>query len=83
MKIADLIADFSNQIEIANKDYTTFEEEFQDTKINPYGVTKVDFEKRNAIRDQIIRLEGAVEALTLAVAHCEECGGTFEVSNEE
>jgi hypothetical protein len=82
MKVTDLIADFTNQLQIAIEDVTKMEEEFQDTKINPYGVTKIDFEKRNVIKEQVLRLEGAVEALTLAAQHCEELGGTWEENAE-
>ena len=78
MKVTELIADFQNQIEVAKKDVEVLEEEFANTKINPYGITKVDFTKRNEILEQITRLEGAVEGLTLAINHCEEFGGTLD-----
>lgn len=78
MKVEDLIADFNNQLQKANEDVNQLEADFADMKLNPYGVTKVDFTKRNQIREQILRLEGAIEGLTLAKAHCEELGGTWE-----
>lgn len=78
MTVDDLIADFNNQLQQANKDVNELEAQFADMKLNPYGVTKVDFTKRNQIREQIIRLEGAIEGLTLAKQHCEELGGTWE-----
>lgn len=83
MTIDDLIADFNNQLQQANKDANELESQFADTKINPYGVTKVDFNRRNQIREQILRLEGAIEGLTLAKAHCEELGGTWEEPTED
>jgi hypothetical protein len=77
MKVEDLIADFNNQLQKANEDVNQLEADFADMKLNPYGVTKVDFTRRNQIREQILRLEGAIEGLTLAKAHCEELGGTW------
>ena len=72
MKVEDLIADFNNQLQKANEDVNKLETEFADMKLNPYGVTKVEFFKRNEIREQILRLEGAIEGLSLAQKHCEE-----------
>jgi hypothetical protein len=82
MTIEQLIADFNNQLQIANQDINKLEAEFADVKLNPYGVTKVDFEQRYKIREQILRLEGAIEGLILAKTHCEELGGTWEESVE-
>ena len=47
MKVEDLIADFNNQLQKANEDVNKLETEFADMKLNPYGVTKVEFFKRN------------------------------------
>ena len=82
MKVEDLIADFNNQLQKANEDVNKLETEFADMKLNPYGVTKVEFFKRNEIREQILRLEGAIEGLILAQKHCEELGGTWEEPTE-
>ena len=83
MKVEDLIADFNNQLQKANEDVNKLETEFADMKLNPYGVTKVDFTRRNEIREQILRLEGAIEGLILAQNHCEELGGTWEEPIED
>lgn len=83
MTVDDLIADFNNQLQKANEDVNKLEAEFADIKLNPYGVTKVDFEQRTRIREQILRLEGAIEGLTLAKQHCEELGGTWEEPTED
>jgi len=82
MTIDQLIADFNAQLQQASTDANKMEEDFANVKLNPYGVTKVDFEERNRIKDQILRLEGAVEGLILAKTHCEELGGTWEESVE-
>ena len=67
-----MIEDFSAQKQLAETDVKQLEEDFQNTKLNPYGITKFDFTKRNDIKDQILRLEGAIEALVLAKEHCDE-----------
>ena len=82
MKVQDLIVDFNNQLQQANEDVNKLEADFADMKLNPYGVTKVEFTQRNQIREQILRLEGAIEALILAQNHCEELGGVWEEPTE-
>jgi len=82
MTIEQLVADFTAQLNKANEDVNKLETDFANVKLNPYGVTKVDFEQRHKIREQILRLEGAIEGLILAQKHCEELGGTWEESVE-
>jgi len=83
MKVEELIADFNNQLQKANEDVNQLEADFANMKLNPYGVTKVEFTKRNEIREQILRIEGAIEGLILAQRHCEELGGTWEEPTED
>ena len=83
MKVQDLIVDFNNQLQQANEDVNKLEADFAYMKLNPYGVTKVEFTQRNQIREQILRLEGAIEALILAQNHCEELGGVWEEQTED
>lgn len=83
MKVEQLIADFNNQLQKANEDVNQLEADFANMKLNPYGVTKVEFGRRNEIREQILRIEGAIEGLILAQRHCEELGGTWEEPTED
>ena len=39
------------------------DEEFSNKKLNPYGVTTIDFQKRSDAYSQRSRLEGAIDAL--------------------
>lgn len=64
--IDDLINNFNGQYNKAHEACTKLEEDFKDTKLNPYGVTQIDFSKRQELKDQMLRLEGAVNGLKLA-----------------
>lgn len=43
------------------------EEEFANVKLNPYGITSIDFGKRQEISTDIIKMEGVLMGLTLAL----------------
>jgi hypothetical protein len=71
MTIDELIDNFKGQIQMAIEDKEKLEVEFADTKLNPYGITTIDFQKRQEMYELIIKLQGAIEGLELAK---EECG---------
>ena len=64
--IDDLINNFNGQYNKAHEQVEKLEEDFKDTKLNPYGVTQIDFSKRQELKDQMLRLEGAINGLKLA-----------------
>ncbi|UYA57528.1 hypothetical protein SCREM1_71 [Synechococcus phage S-CREM1] len=70
MTIDELIENFKGQIQMALEDKQKLEEEFADTKLNPYGITTIDFEKRQEKYELIIKLQGAIEGLELAKQEC-------------
>jgi hypothetical protein len=43
------------------------EEEFSNVKLNPYGVTSIDFSKRQEITADLLKMEGVIMGLTLAI----------------
>ncbi len=43
------------------------EEEFANVKLNPYGITSIDFTKRQELATDILKMEGVVMGLTLAI----------------
>jgi hypothetical protein len=43
------------------------EKDFQDVKLNPYGITSIDFSKRQELTVDAFKMEGAVMGLTLAL----------------
>lgn len=70
MTIDELIDNFKAQQAQAEFEKQKLEEEFNDTKLNPYGVTTIDFSKRQEKYELIIKLQGAIEGLELAKQEC-------------
>lgn len=44
----------------------TLEKDFSDVKLNPYGVTNIDFSKRQELLSDNLKMEGAIMGLNLA-----------------
>ena len=63
MTIDELIQNFHLQKEEQTKLIEELDEEFSNKKLNTYGVTTVDFQKRSEAYSQRSRLEGAIDAL--------------------
>ena len=70
MTIDELIENLRGQQHIANEEKTKLEEEFADTKLNPYGITSIDFSRRQELYELMIKLQGGIEALELAKTEC-------------
>ena len=70
----DLIGNLIGQYNKANASVQKLEEEFRDTKLNPYGVTEIDFSKRTEQQQLMLKLEGGIDALNLAKE-------TFKIDN--
>jgi hypothetical protein len=43
------------------------EEDFANVKLNPYGITAIDFSKRQELSCDVLKMEGCLMGLTLAV----------------
>ena len=43
------------------------EEEFANVKLNPYGITSIDFSKRQELSTDILKMEGVIMGITLAI----------------
>ena len=43
------------------------EEEFANVKLNPYGITAIDFAKRQELTTDVLKMEGVIMGLTLAL----------------
>lgn len=65
MTIDELIDNFKSQHFQAIAEKERLEEEFSNSKMNPYGITTIDFSKRQEQCELAIKLEGAIEALEL------------------
>ncbi len=70
----DLINNLIGQYNRAHASVQKLEDEFRDTKLNPYGVTEIDFTKRTEQQNLMLKLEGGIDALNLAKE-------TFKIDN--
>lgn len=43
------------------------EEDFANVKLNPYGITSIDFSKRQDMASDVLKMEGVIMGLTLAI----------------
>lgn len=55
------------QKETASADLQKLEEEFANVKLNPYGITSIDFSKRQELSTDVLKMEGVIMGLTLAL----------------
>ncbi len=51
----------------ASEELKKLEDEFANVKLNPYGITSIDFAKRQELSADIIKMEGVIMGLTLAL----------------
>lgn len=52
------------------------EEEFANVKLNPYGITSIDFSKRQEISSDSIKMEGTIMGIQLALDTYEEANAS-------
>jgi hypothetical protein len=62
------------QTELSNQqaELEKIEAELSDQKLNPYGITNIDFSKRMELMEDIKKIEGAIMGLNLAKDAYEE-----------
>ena len=51
----------------AEQELKVLEEEFANVKLNPYGITAIDFTKRQELSSDLLKMEGCIMGLNLAV----------------
>lgn len=68
---AQLQADMTKSTEELAK----LETEFADLKLNPYGITSIDFAKRQELSTDVLKMEGTLMGLDLAIETYEEENG--------
>jgi hypothetical protein len=51
----------------ADVELAKLEEEFANVKLNPYGITAIDFGKRQELSSDVLKMEGVIMGLTLAL----------------
>lgn len=58
---------------------TKIEEEFANVKLNPYGITSIDFAKRQEMSVDVLKMEGTLMGLRLALETYDEFNATTNV----
>lgn len=69
------IANVTSEKEKAETELKRLEEEFANVKLNPYGITSIDFSKRQELSTDVIKMEGTLMGLALALETYEESVG--------
>ena len=81
MTIDDLIQNFYVQKEATQKKIEELDESFSNKKLNPYGVTTIEFQERSDAYSQKSRLEGAIDALCIVKREIFNDDGEVEIPN--
>jgi hypothetical protein len=71
-KLQATLDNVTKEKELKETELKGLEEEFANVKLNPYGVTSIDFSKRQDLSIDIIKMEGVIMGLTLALDTYEE-----------
>lgn len=78
-KLQKNILQVQQELDKSNNELKQLEEEFANVKLNPYGITSIDFSKRQELSKDITKMEGAIMGLTLALeTFRDETGATAE-----
>ena len=65
--IQSTIQKVTEQRDSASAELAQLEEEFANVKLNPYGITSIDFGKRQELTSDVLKMEGVIMGLTLAL----------------
>jgi hypothetical protein len=61
------MSNVENEKKIKEDQLKQLEEDFSNVKLNPYGITSVDFAKRQDLSSDLLKIEGVLMGLTLAI----------------
>ena len=79
-QLEQTITRVSGELEKINKELSTMEQDFANVKLNPYGITSIDFGKRQDLATDALKMEGVIMGLTLAL---ETYSGATESASAE
>jgi hypothetical protein len=65
--LLDKIIAVEAEHEKSQKELQLLEVDFANVKLNPYGITSIDFSKRQDLSSDILKMEGCLMGLKLAV----------------
>ena len=81
MTLDEMIQNFYVQKEATVKKIEELDETFSNKKLNPYGVTTIEFQERSDAYSQKSRLEGAIDALYIVKGEIFNDDGEVEIPN--
>ncbi len=70
--LLDKISAVEIEQEKIQKELQQLEVDFANVKLNPYGITSIDFSKRQELTSDLLKMEGCLMGLKLAVEICDE-----------
>jgi hypothetical protein len=70
----------TTQKEQAEVELKRLEEEFSNVKLNPYGITSIDFTKRQELSSDTLKMEGVLMGLKLALETFDEVNGNVSTA---
>lgn len=71
-KLTAVKVQLTASIETQNAELEKLEKEFADLKLNPYGITSIDFAKRQELSVDTLKMEGTLMGIDLALETYEE-----------
>lgn len=74
-KLEKNIVQVQQELDKSTLELKQLEEEFANVKLNPYGITSIDFSKRQELTKDTIKMEGVIMGLTLALETFKEDAG--------
>jgi hypothetical protein len=66
-QLQSVIQLITEQKESISTELAKIEEDFANVKLNPYGITSIDFAKRQEMSIDALKMEGTIMGLTLAL----------------
>jgi hypothetical protein len=75
-QLRSTLAKVTEQKDALQVELDKMEEDFSNVKLNPYGITSIDFASRQEKTTDMIKMEGVIMGLTLALETFE--GATAE-----
>lgn len=70
-KLQAVIKQIEEEKARVSEELAKLEEDFANVKLNPYGITSIDFSKRQELTSDVIKMEGTIMGLQLAIEQYE------------
>lgn len=70
-KLQAVIKQIEQEKSRVSEELSKLEEDFANVKLNPYGITSIDFSRRQELTADAIKMEGTIMGLQLAIEQYE------------